>query len=290
MPVLGSGDLLIRVVGSSVNPIDWKIRRGNFKALIPYSLPVILGRDVCGIVHAVGSDAAKFKFGDEVYANPDVLRDGTYAEFVAVRESEVARKPATISHIDAATLPLAGLTAWQALVNTAKLVAGQRVLILGAAGGVGTIAVQLATTLGARVLGTGSPRNRQFLESLGVDEFIDYHDPHLERAARDVNVVFDTIGGPTQEAAWAVMAPGGILVSTISPPPPGYAETLGFRGAFVSTKPDASALEQIAAMVDAGRLRPVIAAEFALADIRNAHAMSESGRARGKIALYVNPP
>ena len=289
-PVIAADDVLIRVVGTSVNPIDWKIRQGHLKDMIPYRMPFTPGWDVSGVIHAVGEKAAKYKVGDSVFSRPDIKRNGTYAEFVAVREAEVARKPQTISHIEAGVLPLAGIAAWEAMITVAKLSAGQRVLIHAAAGGVGSLAVQLAKSRGAYVIGTASSGNRALVESLGADEFIDYRNQSLQDAARNIDVVFDTIGGPTQEESWAVMSPGGILVSIISDPSEGQAKRPGLRSAFVFIQPNVPALEQIAQLVDNGKLRPLIGAEFALENIKRAHALSESGRAKGKIAIYVDRP
>jgi NADPH:quinone reductase-like Zn-dependent oxidoreductase len=289
-PVAGAEDVLIRVIGTSVNPVDWKVRQGDLKDMIPFAMPFIPGWDVSGVVHAIGERVKKFKVGDSVYSRPDIARNGTYAEFVSVREVEVARKPQTISHIEAGVLPLAGITAWEAMITVAKVEAGQRVLIHAAAGGVGSLAVQLAKSRGAHVVGTASAGNRALVESLGAAEFIDYRTQRLRDAARNIDVVFDTIGGRTQEESWSVMAPGGILVSIISNPPEDHARKLELRSAFVFIKPNAVVLERIALMVDGGTLRPLIGAEFALEDVKRAHALSESGRAKGKIALYVGRP
>ncbi len=290
LPPVGDGDVLVRVVGSSVNPVDWKIREGHLKTMISYRMPFIPGWDVSGVVEAVGKQAAKFKVGESVFSRPDIARDGTYAEFVAIREGEIARKPATISHIEAGVLPLAGLAAWESLVNVAKVGPGQRVLVHAAAGGVGSIAVQLAKARGAYVVGTASASNRALVESLGIDEFIDYKSRRLGDATDRIDVVFDTVGGDAQRESWAIMAPGGIQVSIVSEPSAELATKHGLRGAFVFIKPDAAALEEMAKLVDAGELRPVVGAEFALEDIRRAHALSESGHSVGKIALYVGRP
>jgi NADPH:quinone reductase-like Zn-dependent oxidoreductase len=289
-PAVGDNDVLIRVVGTSVNPVDWKIREGHLEAMIPYPMPFIPGWDVSGVVEAVGKKATKFKVGESVFSRPDIARNGTYAEFVSILESEVARKPATISHIEAGVLPLAGLAAWESLVTVAKVGPGQRVLVHAAAGGVGSIAVQLAKARGAYVVGTASAANRALVESLGVDEFIDYRTQRLGNATKGIDVVFDTVGGAAQQESWAVMAAGGIQVSIVSEPSAELAAKRGVRGAFVFIKPDALALEEMATLVDGGRLRPIIGAEFALEDIKRAHALSESGHSIGKIAVYVGRP
>lgn len=290
MPICAADDVLIRVVGSSVNPVDWKIRQGHLREMLPFTMPFIPGWDVSGVVHAVGAQAQRFAVGDAVYSRPDISRNGTYAEYVAVREHEVAKKPGTVSHIEAGVLPLAGITAWEALVTVGQVKPGQRVLVHAAAGGVGSLAVQIAKAHDAHVIATASAPNRALVESLGADEFIDYHARPLREAVRDVDLVVDTIGGGTQEASWHVMAPGGLLVSIVSDPAAGAARWPRLRGAFLFIQPNAPVLERLAALVDAGTLRPIVCAEFALENIRQAHALSESGRATGKIALHVGRP
>ncbi len=290
MPTVGASDVLVRVVAAAVNPVDWKIRAGYLQQMIPYQFPLTLGWDVSGVVEAVGKDVARFKVGDAVFSRPDIKRNGTYAEYVAIREDELARKPRTISHIEAATLPLAGIAAWEAIVTTAKLAAGQRVLIHAASGGVGSIAVQLAKWRGAYVIATTSEQNRALVQSLGADEVIDYRKKKFAEVVHGVDVVFDTIGGQVQEASWSVLKPGGILVSILSPPSEEKAHQLGVRCAYLFIGPNPSILEQMAQLVETGRLRPVVGAEFALKDIAQAHALSETGHAVGKIALYVGQP
>lgn len=291
MPSISSNnDVLIRVIAASVNPVDWKIREGLLAQMIPYSLPLTLGWDVSGVIEAVGSEFSKFKVGDAVYSRPDIKRNGTYAEYVVIHEDEVAHKPKTISHIEAAALPLAGITAWEAIFTTAQLKAGQSVLIHAGSGGVGCLAVQLAKSQGAYVIATTSGKNRTFVESLGADQVIDYRSQRFEDVISDVDVVFDTMGGDVQESSWSVLKPGGILVSIISPPSTEKAAALGVRSAFVFIEPNVKILEELAELVDAGKLRPIIGAEFALQDIAKAHALSETGRTVGKIVLYVGLP
>ena len=290
MPECAADEVLIRVIGSSVNPVDWKIREGMLKGMLPYPMPFIPGWDVSGVVHAVGAQALHFQVGDAVYSRPDIARNGTYAEYVAVLESEVAKKPRTVSHIQAGVLPLAGITAWEAIVTVGKVTPGQRVLVHAAAGGVGSLAVQIAKAQGAHVIGTASSAHRVLVESLGVDEFVDYKAQPLRDAVRNVDLVLDTIGGDVQEASWHVMAPDGLLVSIASDPTEGAKRWPRLRGAFLFIKPNAPALDRLAHMVEQGQLRPVIGAEFALKDIQQAHALSETGHASGKIALYVGQP
>ncbi|MGB7931481.1 MAG: NADP-dependent oxidoreductase [Gammaproteobacteria bacterium] len=290
MPGITSNEVLIRVVAASVNPVDWKIREGYLRQMISYSLPLTLGWDVSGVVEAVGTDVSRFRVGDAVFSRPNIERNGTYAEYVAVREDEIAHKPKTLSHVEAASLPLAGITAWEALLTSAQLTAGQKVLIHAGSGGVGSLAIQLAKSRGAYVIATTSGKNRTLVESLGADEVIDYQTQRFAEVVKDLDVVFDTLGGEVQETSWSVLKPDGVLVSIISPLPDEKTKALGVRGAFVFIEPNAQILAELARLVDAGQIRPIIGAEFALRDIEKAHALSQSGHAAGKIALYVGQP
>ena len=240
-----------------------------------------------GEVVEVGPQAGGFKAGDGVYVRPDIERDGGYAEYIAVKASEAARKPATLDHIHAAAVPLAALTAWQALVDAADLQAGQTVLVHAAAGGVGSLAVQLAKARGARVIATASAVNTGLVAELGADQFIDYTKTRFEDAVKGVDVVFDTIGGDTQERSWRVLKPGGILVSVVSPPSKETAAERGVRRAFVFIHASGEQLAAIAQLVDAGQMKPLIHTVLPLAEVRQAHAISQGGHARGKIVLHV---
>jgi NADPH:quinone reductase-like Zn-dependent oxidoreductase len=288
-PTPGSGELLIRVFATSVNAIDWKIRGGYVKDVFPVPLPFIPGWDVSGVVEAVGSGVTKFKKGDEVYARPDVAHSGqgAYAEYVVVKETEAALKPKSIDHVHAAAIPVVGLTAWQALFDTAALSKGQKILIHGAAGGVGSFAVQLAKWKRAHVIGTASGRNQAFLRELGVDEPIDYEKTRFEDVVHEVDVVLDTLGGDTQNRSWKVLKKGGILVSIVAPPSPEEAAKHGVRSAFFSAHSSSSQLSEIAKLVDAGKLKPVVETVLPLSDARRAHELNETGHARGKIVLKV---
>ena len=290
MPEITSTYVLVRVVAASVNPVDWKIREGYLKEMITYPMPLTLGWDVSGVIEAVGADVTRFKVGDAVFSRPDIKRNGTYAEYVAIRADEVALKPKTISHVEAASLPLAGITAWEVLITAGQLKAKQRVLIHAGSGGVGSLAIQLAKSRGAYVIATTSGRNSDFVKSLGADEVIDYKTQKFQAVVKDVDLVFDTLGGEVQEASWSVLKPGGILVSIVSPPPEERAKALGMRSAFVFIEPSAAILAELAALVDAGSVRPIVGAEFALADIAKAHTFSQTGRTVGKIVLYVGKP
>jgi NADPH:quinone reductase-like Zn-dependent oxidoreductase len=290
VPAIAPDEVLVRVVAASINPVDWKIRAGYLAQMIPHPLPLTLGWDVSGVVTAVGAGVTQWQVGDAVFARPDLARNGTYAEFVAIRASECARKPRTISHVEAASLPLAGITAWEAMIDVARVGPGQRVLVHAGSGGVGSLAIQIVKAAGATVIATTSGRNRALVESLGADQVVDYTTTTVADAVEPVDAVFDTLGGEVQEASWSLLKPGGIQVSIISPPDEASAAARGVRGAFVFIGPNAPVLERLAAMVDGGTLRPVVGAEFGLDDIAAAHALSESGRAVGKIALYVGPP
>lgn len=290
IPDCGADEVLIRTVAASVNPVDWKIREGYLKDALPLKLPLTLGWDVSGVIERVGAAVTEFKPGDAVYSRPDITRNGTYAEYVVVRAAEVALKPATISHAEAASLPLAGITAWEALIEVGALRPTQRVLIHAGAGGVGTLAVQLARWRGAHVIATCSAANRELVLSLGADEVIDYRSEDFRELAKDMDLVFDTVGGEVQERSWSVLKPGGLLVSVVSPPAPARAEELGVRAAFVFIQPNARILRELAHLVEVGRLRPVVGAEFSLEDAARAQALSQSGRARGKTVLYVGKP
>lgn len=290
LPALNDDDVLIRVVATSVNPVDWKIRKGYLKSMIPYQMPLIMGWDVSGIVERTGPAVTRFKPGDAVYSRPDIARNGAYAEYVAVRESEIAFKPATISHVEAASLPLVSITAWESLFTTAGLSAGQKVLIHAGAGGVGSIAIQLAKAKGAHVTATASAAKSALVKSLGADEVIDYRSQDFSKLARDMDVVFDTVGGDTQEKSWTTLKPGGILVSITDRPSEDRARAEGKRAGFVFIGPNAPILTELAGMVDAGQVRPIIGAEYGLNDTAKAQEASETGRATGKIVIYVGHP
>jgi len=286
-PQAERGEVLVQVHAAGINPVDWKIRQGLAKDRLHYNLPLILGWDVSGVVEAVGRGVRRLKVGDEVYSRPDVTRDGAYAEYITIDQSLVALKPQTIDHVHAAGIPLASMTAWQALFDAGQVEPEQRILIHGASGGVGTYAVQLAKWKGAYVIGTASARNQEFLRELGADGTIDYQDVAFETVVRDVDMVLDTIGGDTQERSWSVLKRGGILVSIISPPSPQKAAAHGVRQAYVFLEPKLTQLQEITALVDSGKLRCIVDTVLPLAEARRAHEISQSGHARGKIILQV---
>ena len=288
VPAIAEDDVLIRVHAAAINPVDWKVREGYLQGFIDYDLPLTLGWDVSGVVEAVGENVTTFRPGDEVYSRPDIKRNGAYAEYIAVKASEVAFKPKTVDHIHAAAVPLAGITAWHCLFETAGLTAGQRVLIHAAAGGVGSYAVQLARWKGAHVIGTASARNQDFLFQLEADEIIDYQTTQFEGVVQPVDVVFDTVGGEVQERSWQVVKPGGILVSVVSPPPEEKAAAHQCRSAYVFIQPRADWLSEIAQLIDSGQVKPIIETVLPLSQADAAHKLSQSGHTRGKIVLQVS--
>ena len=287
-PTPGSGELLVRVHAVSVNPIDWKVRAGDMKDYIPLHLPFIPGWDVSGVVEAVGAGVTKFKKGDEVYARPDVVQHGgAYAEYAVVKETQTALKPKSVDYVHAATVPVAAVTAWRALFDTAGLKKNQKVLIHGAAGGVGSFAVQLAKWKGAHVIGTASAKNQSFLRELGVDEAIDYAKTRFEDVVHDADVVLDPIGGDTQSRSWKVLKKGGFLVSIVAQPSTEEATKHGVRSALINAQADTSVLSEIAELIDSGKLKPIVETVLPLSEARKAHELNEGGHARGKVVLKV---
>ena len=282
-PEPGAGQVLVRIRAAGVNPADWKIREGQFKEFLPLQFPAILGFDFAGEVVTSGPGASGFKQGDPVYGTAM----GTYAEFVAARMEEVALKPASMSYVEAASVPVAGQTAWQALFDVGGLGAGKRVLIHGATGGVGSFAVQLAKARGVSVIGTGSERNQEYLRELGVDEPIDYKKTKFEDVARDVDVVFDTQGGETQQRSWQVLKKGGVLVSIVQQPSEEEAARYGVKGVFLGRQPSTEQLVEIAKLADAGKFKTKVDTVLPLSEARRAQELSQSGHARGKIVLTV---
>lgn len=286
-PQAGAGEVLIRVHAAGVNPLDWKVRAGHVRGWLQHRLPLIPGWDVSGVVEAVGPDVTAFKIGDEVYGLLNFTRNGAYAEYVAARALNLAFKPNAIDHIQTGAVPLASLTAWVSLFEVAGLKSGQTMLIHGAAGGVGHFAVQFAKWKKAKVIATASASNEDFLRELGADEVIDYSTTKFEEAVHDVDVVLDTIGGDTQQRSWQVLKKGGILVATLgisSLEPP---HQHGVRGEGVMVRPDAAQLTQIAALIDAGNLKPAVTTILPLAEAPRAHELSQTGHVRGKIVLQV---
>lgn len=266
---------LVRVHAASVNPVDWKLRAAT---------PFIPGRDLSGVVEAVGSDVTRFAEGDLVFGNAV----GAYAQYAVAKETELALKPLVVDHLHAAATPLAALTAWQALFEMARLEEGQRLLIHGAAGGVGSFAVQLAKWKGARVAGTASTGNQLFLMGLGVDQPIDHFRQRFEDLVGPVDVVLDTVGGDTQLRSWDVLRKGGVLVSIVAPPSTEEAVRHEATAAIFASHPDGDQLARIAQLIDFGFVRPVVETVLPLSQAKRAHEMSEAGHVRGKIVLSVD--
>jgi len=283
-PAPGANEVLIKVHAAAVNPVDWKMRAGYMKDFLPLTLPVTLGSDVSGTVEEVGLGAARFKRGDEVYASLG-LEGGGYAEYAVAKEAILAEKPSTLDHVQAASVPVVGLTAWQALFEVAQLRAGQKVLIHAAAGGVGNFAVQFAKAQGAYVIGTASSKNQAFLGELGVDKAVDYKKTRFEDVVQDADVVLDTMGGDTQERSFKALKKGGILVSIVQPPSQELAAKHGVRALFYGAHPSSSDLTEIARLIDSGKVKTVVETILPLAEARRAHELSESGHGRGKIVL-----
>lgn len=282
-PQVQSNEVLIKVYASGVNPIDWKAREGQTR----HTLPFIPGWDVSGIVEEAGPAVQHFKKGDAVYSRPDNSRDGSYAEYIKVKEPELGHKPQHVDHVQAAAIPLAGLTAWQGLFTHGRLRQGQKILILGASGGVGTFAVQFAKWKGAYVIGTTSEHNITFLKELGADEAIDYHKRTYENLLPHFDMVFDTIGGDAQLNALRLLRPGGILVTTLGVEDKERFERKGVRITGMMTESKQEDLETIAKLVDEGAVRPVIEKVFPLEKAADANKLVEDGHVRGKVVIRV---
>jgi NADPH:quinone reductase-like Zn-dependent oxidoreductase len=277
-PEPGEGEVLIAVRAASINPIDWKYRRG----LAEKQLPAVLGNDVSGTVEL--SRAADYAEGDEVFG---ISPSGGYAEFATAPAALIAKKPAGVTHEQAAAIPVAGMTAWQALFDRGGLGRGQTALIAGAAGGVGHLAVQFAKHAGARAIGTGSAQNRDFVLGLGADEYVDYTAQDVTEAVHDVDLAFDTVGGETTQTLVATVREGGVIVTIAGPPPRQEAAERGVRADLLIMSPDSGQLARIAELVAGGEVHVEIAQTFALAEVAKAHERSESGHVRGKLILTV---
>ncbi|MFF4345824.1 NADP-dependent oxidoreductase [Streptomyces sp. NPDC001530] len=288
-PAPRPNEVLVRVRAAGVNPTDWKHREtGGFLGEPPF----VLGWDVSGVVEAAGIGVAHFKPGDEVFGMlPYPFGHGSHAEYVTGPARAFTHKPAGIDHIQAGALPLVSLTAWQALVETADVRPGQRVLIHAAAGGVGHVAVQIAKARGAYVIGTASAGKHDFLREIGVDEAIDYRETDFAEVARDVDVVLDTIGGEYSVRSLRVLRPGGIVVSILPVGSEDFyeeAERLGVRAGRMLVDADRTGMKAIAELVEAGKLRATIADTFPLADAAKAHALGDTGRTTGKLVLVMD--
>ena len=310
-PMLGPSDILVRVHAASVNPVDFKLRDGKFRLLRRYRFPLILGHDCAGEVVQIGERATRFKVGDRIFSRPRNGRIGTFAEFIAIDQSEAAFMPPNLNYHEAASLPLVGLTSWQALVDTAKLKPRQRILIHAGSGGIGTFAIQLAKHISAEVWTTTSGKNLEFVKSLGADHAINYQNEKFEERVKNLDVVFDTLGGDSLDKSFPITRPNGWVVSIAGSPDFRTAREmdsdivrsllLGFVGLrvnskarragvnyrFIFMKPLGEQLVQIADLVAKGVIKPVVDRIFPISACQSAVEYSASGRARGKIIISV---
>lgn len=310
-PELRDDELLVEVHAAGVNQLDFKLRDGEFKLILPYRLPLILGHDVAGVVVKAGSQARKFKVGDEVYARVDDFRIGSFAEYVPVRESSLALKPRGLTMEQAASIPLVGLTAWQALVEKAQLRAGQKVFIQAGSGGVGTFAIQLAKHLGASVATTTSAANAALVKELGADVVVDYKTQNFEDLLRDYDLALNSQDGQTLDKSLQVLKAGGKLISISGPPDPEFGRAIGAPGfvrlvmrllssgvrrrarrrgldyAFLFMKANGAQLQEITRLIEAGAIRPVIDKVFPFESTNEALTYVESGRTKGKVVIRM---
>ena len=310
-PEMHDDDVLVQIHAASVNPVDLKIRDGKLKLVLPYRLPFVLGNDLAGVVIRAGSAVRRFKPGDEVYARPDKDRIGAFAEFISIKEEAVANKPKQLTMEEAASIPLVGLTAWQALIERANLQRGQKVLIHAGSGGVGTFAIQLAKHVGAIVATTTSTTNVEWVKRLGADVVIDYKKDDFETMLRDYDAVLDTQGGETLEKSLRVLRPGGKLISISGPPDPDFAKEIGATWiiglamrllsyrirssakrhhvsySFLFMRPSADQLRKIGSLIEAGVIRPVVDRVFPFESTKEALAYVEKGHAKGKVVIKV---
>jgi NADPH:quinone reductase-like Zn-dependent oxidoreductase len=311
VPVMGPMDLFVQVHAAGVNPVDIRTRDGQLKPLLKYRFPLVLGNDLSGVVADVGAQVKRFKKGDAIYARLDKDRIGTFAEFAVVREGAAALKPMNLTFEEAASLPLVALTAWQALVETGKLGAHQRVLIHAGSGGVGSVAIQLARHLGATVFTTVGQRNVELVKRLGANVAIDYRGARFEDVAKDCDVVLDSAGGDTLVRCFESVKPGGVVVSVGSTPSVAFARSWGLnpfvvlairlmsrkataaarshraRFEYLFVRADGEQLGEITRLVESGAIKPLVDKVFPLENVRDALAYSESGRATGKVVIKV---
>jgi NADPH:quinone reductase-like Zn-dependent oxidoreductase len=285
-PDLGEEELLVKVVAAGVNPVDYKIREGKYPAVKSDDLPYVPGREIAGVVEACGGLVDEWKEGDAVFAMLGIDRGG-YAEYAIVKDSEAAPKPRSLDFVAAASVPLAGLTAWQGLFRYGELKAGQRVLIHGGSGGVGHFAIQFAKVRGAYVITTVSAQHIDFVRGLGADEVIDYKAQRFEDVVKDVDLVYDLIAGETQERSWGVLKRGGIMVSTLAEPSQEKARAQGVRAMRYTVKENGGELEEIGRLIDEGKVKPKIARTYGLAEAASAQDYVEQGHTEGKVVLKI---
>lgn len=286
-PDPGSGEALLEVHAASVNPVDWKIRQGYMKAFVDIPMPHVLGRDVSGIVLALGDDVGSLSVGDAVFGTAAANRDGTHAEFVAIDATMLARKPERIDHVETASLPISALSAYAGLVTHGKLAAGEKVLVHAGAGGVGVIAIQLAKHIGAIVATTASETNAEYVQELGADVVIDYRSADFTQALSNYDLVFDTMGGDVHLHSYAVLAPGGRMTYLNADPIPDHRPRDDVTVSNASVSYDTASLERIAELVDSGAIRPQVSAVVPLSEAVSAYDLSQTGHLRGKVVLRV---
>lgn len=310
-PEIGEYEVLAEIHAASINPVDFKIRDGKVKLLVKYKMPLILGNDFSGVVAKVGAKVTRFKVGDEIYARPRKSKIGTFAEYIAIHEEDIALKPKNLSFEEAASIPLVGLTSYQALTDIMQLQKGQKILIQAGAGGVGTFAIQLAKVMGATVATTASEAGTNLVKSLGADEIINYKTEKFEEVLENYDAVFDTLGGETLEKSFNILKDGGKIVSVSGLPNArfgkeygsGFFKTLLFSAAshkltalekkhhvqytFLFMKPSGEQLHIIANHIEAGKIKPVIDRVFPFEEAQKAMEYAEAGRAKGKIILKI---
>jgi len=286
-PALLADSVLIEVHAASVNPVDGIVQAGYLKEMMPITFPFTMGFDVSGIVVEVGDQVSKFKKGDEVFSRPNGMQAGTIAEYAVIKEEELAIKPSNISHQEAASIPLVGLTAWQAMVTKGNLQKGQKILIHAGSGGVGTLAIQMAKHLGAEVATTTSAVNAEMVKNLGADVVIDYKTQKFEEELSDYDLVFDMMGGEIMEKSFKILKKGGCLVSIKGEDSKGLAKQYGVRFEAFFMWPSGEMLSQLAQLISDGALKPVIDRTFLIDQVQEAYGYLQGGRAKGKIVIQV---
>jgi len=279
-----AGEVLLRVHAAGVNPIDWQIRQGLLKDFMPMTFPYTPGLDVAGVVEGVGPGVTILETGQAVFG---WAIQGADAEYVTASEEVLAPKPATLSFDEAATVPVGAATAWEALFDEGNLQPGQRVLVVGAAGGVGRFAVQLAKWKGAQVIGTASTANLEFVQSLGADQVVDYTTTAVESVVREVDLVVAGVGGESLLTSLATVRRGGTLISLAEPPPQTQAEARGVRATMLAGRPSRAILQTVARLIDEGRLQVTVGKTFPLREVQQAHAFGQRGHGRGRIVLHI---
>ncbi|HEX8898585.1 MAG TPA: NADP-dependent oxidoreductase [Chthoniobacterales bacterium] len=278
-------ELLVRVIACGVNPADPLVISGRFAKEFGTHLPLIPGYDIAGVVEATGAKVTKFKKGDAVYGY--ALFGGGWAEYAVLAENEAALKPKSATFVETAAVPMGALTAWQSLIDTAKLSAGQTILIHGGSGGVGSFAIQIAKARGAKVIATASTANQDLLKQLGADVAIDYTKTKFEDVAKDVDVVFDTVGRDTLARSYPLVKKGGVVMSIVGRPDPAQLEKYGIRGSSIWSHPDGNELAEITKLIEAGKIKPIVSQVFPLPDAVKASQQAETHHTRGKIVLNI---